>query len=61
MEKSYPKNYGMGVIVGFDEMRISLLVNQLNTENCPVYIANLNTYDQITLQGIYQLLKRYLP
>lgn len=51
MEKSYPKNYGMGVIVGLDEMRISLLVNQVNTENSPVYIANLNTYDQITIAG----------
>lgn len=51
MEKSYPKNYGMGVIVGLDEMCISLLVNQVNAENSPVYIANLNTYDQITIAG----------
>jgi len=52
MEKSYPRNYGMGVIVGLDEMRISLLVNQVNTANSPVFIANLNTYDQITIAGL---------
>jgi malonate decarboxylase epsilon subunit len=51
MEKSYPKNYGMGVIVGLDELRVSLLVNQVNTVDSPVFIANLNTYDQITIAG----------
>lgn len=51
MEKSYPKNYGMGVIVGLDELRVSLLVNQVNTADSPVFIANLNTYDQITIAG----------
>lgn len=51
MEKSYPQNYGMGVIVGLDELRVSLLVNQVNTADSPVFIANLNTYDQITIAG----------
>lgn len=51
MEKSYPKNYGMGVIVGLDELRVSLLVNQVNTSTSPVFIANLNTYDQVTIAG----------
>lgn len=52
MEKSYPRNYGMGVIVGLDEMRVSLLVSKVNTVDSPVYIANLNTYDQITISGL---------
>ncbi|MDS0525832.1 malonate decarboxylase subunit epsilon [Clostridium sp. SHJSY1] len=58
MEKSYSRNYGMGVIVGLDEMRINLLVNQVNTENSPVYIANLNTYDQITIAGLISAIEK---
>ncbi|BCN32662.1 malonate decarboxylase subunit epsilon [Anaeromicropila herbilytica] len=51
MEQSYPKDYGMGVIVGLDEMRVSILTEQVNSVNDPVYIANINTYDQITIAG----------
>ena len=52
MEKSYPKDYGMGAIVGLDEMQVRQLVEQVNSEKTPVYIANLNQYDQIVISGL---------
>jgi malonate decarboxylase epsilon subunit len=52
MEMSYPKDYGMGVIVGLDELRVTQLVAKVNKEQTPVYIANLNTYDQIVISGL---------
>lgn len=51
MQNSYPKGYGMGVIVGLDEIRVSLLVDKINTAASPVFIANLNAQDQITIAG----------
>lgn len=51
MENSYPKGYGMGVILGLDEVRISLLLDKINKSNSPVFIANLNAQDQITIAG----------
>ncbi|WP_394523334.1 malonate decarboxylase subunit epsilon [Lacrimispora sp. JR3] len=52
MEQSYPKDYGMGVIVGLDEVQVGKLVQQVNSETSPVYIANLNRYDQIVISGL---------
>lgn len=51
MENSYPRGYGMGVILGLDELRVSSLVDKVNTAASPVYIANLNAQDQITIAG----------
>lgn len=51
MENSYPKGYGMGVILGLDELRVSSLVDKVNTAASPVFIANLNAQDQITIAG----------
>ena len=51
MEKSYPINYGMGVIVGLNEVQVNIIVNRVNSEKYPIYIANLNTYDQIVISG----------
>lgn len=51
MKNSYPNGYGMGVILGLDEMRVSLLLDKINTINTPVFIANLNSQDQITIAG----------
>ncbi len=51
MEKSYPINYGMGVIVGLNEIQVNIIVNRVNSGKYPIYIANLNTYDQIVISG----------
>lgn len=51
MKNSYPNGYGMGVILGLDEMHVNLLLNNVNKSNSPVFIANLNTQDQITIAG----------
>jgi malonate decarboxylase epsilon subunit len=51
MENSYPSGYGMGVIIGLDERRIISLTDKINTADSPVFIANLNAHDQITIAG----------
>lgn len=51
MEKSYPAGYGMGVIVGLEEHRVTSLLSKVNTAASPVFIANLNALDQITIAG----------
>ncbi|WP_379144890.1 malonate decarboxylase subunit epsilon [Paenibacillus sp. sgz500992] len=51
MEEAYPSGFGMGVIIGLDERHLTLLITKINTENNPVYIANLNAQDQITIAG----------
>lgn len=51
MEKAYPKNYGMGVILGMNEKDLGDVIKKLLTEEHPVYLANLNSPDQITIAG----------
>ncbi|MNZ73376.1 Malonyl CoA-acyl carrier protein transacylase [compost metagenome] len=51
MQEAYPSGFGMGVIIGLDESRVTLLTARINTHNTPVFIANLNAQDQITIAG----------
>lgn len=51
MQEAYPSGFGMGVIIGLDESRVTLLTAKINTDNTPVFIANLNGQDQITIAG----------
>lgn len=51
MENRYPKGYGMGVIVGLDEFQVSSLLKKVNSAASPVFIANSNAQDQITIAG----------
>ncbi|MNM26819.1 Malonyl CoA-acyl carrier protein transacylase [compost metagenome] len=51
MQEAYPSGFGMGVIIGLDESRVTLLTARINTDNTPVFIANLNAHDQITIAG----------
>lgn len=57
MEDSYPKGYGMGVIVGLDELQVNRLLGMVNAPNMPVYIANLNAQDQVTIAGSLSAIK----
>lgn len=51
MQESYPSGYGMGVMIGLDESCVSLLTAKINSDSTPVFIANLNARDQITIAG----------
>ncbi|GIP31677.1 malonate decarboxylase subunit epsilon [Paenibacillus sp. J2TS4] len=51
MRDAYPSGFGMGVIIGLDENRVNVLTERVNTESNPVYIANINAVDQVTISG----------
>lgn len=51
MQNAYPAGYGMGVILGLDERRVVLLTEKITSESNPVFLANLNAQDQITISG----------
>ena len=42
METAYPHGYGMGVVLGLDELAVIRLVGQVTTSGEPVYAANIN-------------------
>jgi malonate decarboxylase epsilon subunit len=48
MENAFPQGYGMSVVIGLDERRLAPLIGQAGE---PVFIANLNAPDQITIAG----------
>lgn len=51
MENAYPEGYGMGVVLGLGEYDLQGIINQNNDEQYPVYLANKNSPDQITISG----------
>ncbi|BCU81483.1 malonyl CoA-acyl carrier protein transacylase [Polycladomyces abyssicola] len=48
MENAFPQGYGMAAVIGLDERRLASLIGQVGE---PVFIANLNAPDQITIAG----------
>ncbi|MGO0059521.1 malonate decarboxylase subunit epsilon [Brevibacillus fluminis] len=52
MEQAYPNGYGMGVILGLSERRVHEQIERCSTADSPVYVANLNAPDQITVSGV---------
>lgn len=51
MEEAYPEGYGMGVVLGLDKHNLKSLVAANFDERNPVFIANQNAVDQITISG----------
>lgn len=51
MEQAYPVGYGLSAIVGLTRWQVSDLVNQVNSPDLPVYLANFNAEDQIVIAG----------
>lgn len=49
MESAYPSGYGMGAILGLSEPRVATIIKELPNEE--VYIANINTHNQIVVSG----------
>lgn len=49
MENSYPIGYGMGVILGLSEPSVATIIKELYNEQ--IYIANINTHNQIVVSG----------
>ena len=51
MYASYPKGYGMTVIVGLTEQKVEALVSKCYSDHDPVFVSNINAPLQITVSG----------
>ncbi len=51
MESAYPNGFGLAALVGLNEARVMRLINEIDTGDQPLYIANLNAQRQIVLAG----------
>ncbi|KAB2336665.1 malonate decarboxylase subunit epsilon [Cytobacillus depressus] len=60
MEQVFPSGYGMGVITGIDEKTVKELANSCFTEKEPVYTANVNAPDQMTIAGSVAAINKVL-
>lgn len=60
MEITCDEGYGMAVVLGLDEYRISEIVNKLFMENEPVYVSNRNSPTQVTLSGSLKGLQKVI-
>lgn len=60
MEKTHPDGYGMGVVLGMDVRQLRAIVHDEYNEKFPVYIANQNAPDQITISGSIFGIKKVL-
>jgi malonate decarboxylase epsilon subunit len=60
MEQLYPVGYGLSAIVGLSETQVAKLVDAVNTEEHPVFVANINAPRQIVIAGSNGGMKRVL-
>jgi len=60
MEKTCDEGYGMAVVLGLDEYRLSEIVNSLFDAEEPVYVSNRNAPTQITLSGSLRGLQKVI-
>ncbi|MGG0510279.1 malonate decarboxylase subunit epsilon [Priestia megaterium] len=60
MENAYPDGYGMGVVMGLREHQLLSIVHELATDAAPVYVANLNAPDQMTISGTLKAIEKVL-
>ncbi len=51
MQSSYNDGYGMAVVLGMDEDRLTEIVKNFYTDEHPIYVSNRNSPTQITLSG----------
>ncbi|WP_308556450.1 acyltransferase domain-containing protein [uncultured Lactobacillus sp.] len=60
MQDSYPEGYGMGVVVGLSRREVGEIVNQVFSNNEPVYLSNQNSELQNTVSGKLTVIKKVL-
>jgi malonate decarboxylase epsilon subunit len=51
MQRAYPSGYGMTAILGLDLTSIERLLEQVNSAEMPVYLANINADNQLVIAG----------
>jgi malonate decarboxylase epsilon subunit len=57
MEQAYPIGFGMGVVLGLSERNLLSIMNDLPSDAL-LYLANLNSPDQITITGEVSSIKQ---
>ncbi len=60
MVKLYPSGYGLAAIIGLNERQVSKLVQEVYSEQTPVYVANINAPRQIVISGSAEGMDRVL-
>jgi malonate decarboxylase epsilon subunit len=60
MVKLYPQGYGLAAIVGLTEQQVSTLVEEVYTEQNPVYVGNINAPRQIVIAGSNEAMTKVL-
>jgi malonate decarboxylase epsilon subunit len=60
MEKLYPEGYGLAAIIGLNERQVSNLVQEVHSDQRPVYVANINAPRQIVISGSNEGMNRVL-
>ena len=51
MQQAYPQGYGMTAIIGLDLAVVEGLLAQVHSVDTPVYLANINAYNQVVIAG----------
>ncbi|MGA3799655.1 malonate decarboxylase subunit epsilon [Pseudomonas fluorescens] len=51
MQQAYPQGYGMTAIIGLDLAMVEGLLARVHSEEMPVYLANINTDNQVVIAG----------
>jgi malonate decarboxylase epsilon subunit len=51
MQHAYPGGYGMSAILGLDLASLECLLQQVNSAEMPVYLANINADRQLVIAG----------
>ncbi|MGI9075521.1 MAG: malonate decarboxylase subunit epsilon [Bryobacteraceae bacterium] len=51
MERAYASGYGLSVIIGLTERQISQLIEEIHTEEAPVFVATVNAPQQVVIAG----------
>jgi malonate decarboxylase epsilon subunit len=51
MERAYASGYGLSVIVGLTEKQVLQLIEDIHTEEAPVFIATVNAPQQVVIAG----------
>lgn len=60
MEQAYPHGHGMGVIIGIQERKMLNIIESASNHGEPVFIANKNSLEQLTISGSIAGIKRIL-
>ena len=51
MQTAFPDDYGLAALVGLNELQVESLLKQIQTDQCPIYVSNVNAPQQIVVAG----------